>query len=333
MATDTVAPWIEHPNSEKDRNRADFLTPVDTALQNFLKKANTVGVSTLLGIDISKWQGAGGDFDALVAGGWEYVIIKATDGVTEDPMFQTYLTKAINAGMFIMVYCFFRSNLDGASQANKLLEVIQPLMQYQNKTVVWCDVETTDGVSNTVRIPRVKAFLDTIASAGHEAGIYTSPALWQSLMSPFPAWINQFWQWVAHWTPSSLPTLPTTWTFTKTVLWQIGIWNNYSWCPAVPGWSPDLDVDRVFFSSREEMESAFGIVYVNDPLEPVQFVVAVPVEYYESPDFSSTLLGTLSPGTVVDLYDIQFIGDYVWLEHELGWSTLQKTVNNFSNLT
>lgn len=321
---------VEHPRSELDRNPADFITQDDTLIQGFFAEINAeVVVSTTIpGPDISSWN-LGGNFEAMVDGGFPFVVIKAGEALVEDPMFQTHLQKAINAGALIMVYWFFRSNVSGTSQANKCLEVILPLKEYQNKTVVWCDVETADGTSNATRISRVKNFLDTIVAGGYEAGIYCSPSLWTTLMTPVPAWISQFWQWVAHWTSAPLPSLPTGWSFLKCILWQIGIWNDHGWCPAVPGWNPDLDSNKAFFSTREAMETALGITYVVPPPMPelIELEVVVAAEVREEASDTSALVTTLPVGTVIVQTDMQIAGALnVWVEHELGWTRLARPI-------
>lgn len=217
--------------------------------------------------DISKWQAGpiiyADMFNPDLPGHLDGLIVKATEGVNIiDNMFTTHWQGAVSHAP-VMVYHFFRSNLSGAQQADFLLQTIEPLRQVQGSTVVWLDIETPDNVSNSTRINRVKSFLATVeAEMPGRVGVYSSPYLWSSLMTingMAPAWINLYWQWPAHWTSASSPSLPMGWTFDRVKVWQYGIWDNHSWVEAMPGIGPDVDANRGYFSSREALSDFVGI--------------------------------------------------------------------------
>ena len=320
---------VENVKSERDRVASDF-TDAPLSVRSFLTNFGLVSeIAFIRGIDVSMWQGNGGDFKVLVNSGWPVVVIKASEALSKDPKFDILVQKAIDAGALIMVYHFFRSNVDGEAQAKFCLDVINnsPLKDYQNKTVVWCDIETADGVSNSLRISRVKKFLDTIVAGGHEAGMYCSPYLWSNLMSPTPSWTNNYWLWVAHWTGSTTFALPNGWSLSRTIFWQYGIWNDYPWCPPVPGWNPDVDVDKALFSTRELMEASLGIIYLGQEPSTVpglnELEVIVPAEVYTEPNRNSTLVKVLPVGArfVPTQVEIKSVNN-VWYRHVDGWTRM-----------
>lgn len=209
-------------------------------------------------IDISAWNTVN-NWSALyeaVPG----VIIKATEGVSGvDNKFTLHWQDAVNEDMIVMVYHFFRSNADGIQQAQHCWNTIQPLAADLGVTpFVWVDVETVDGVSNSTRISRLLAFLNTfntLAGPGR-VGIYTSPGFANTYLTPTPAWINNYPQWIAHWTAAGVPTMPTLWNNRK--LWQYGIWNDHAWCAPVPGCTADIDRDR-FEGTLTELQELAGV--------------------------------------------------------------------------
>jgi len=223
------------------RNPADFLSAgVDVSPDSAFF---TPAVEPIA--DLSHWN-TEPDFASMKAGGVETVILKASEGMAKDPAYDTRVIKALGAGLFVMPYHFFRSQIDGLAQADFHLDVIAGLLSVQQGTISWCDVETADGASNATRIARIGDFLLTISASDIAAGIYTSPALWNTLMSPTPAWISSYWQWVAAWTPASAPILPTGWDWGRTILWQKGIYNQHSWTASIPGTSPQVDYNASF---------------------------------------------------------------------------------------
>lgn len=197
------------------------------------------------GIDVSKWQGSI-DF-VQVATEYDFVIIKASDGLTKDPYFDTNWRKALEANLVIGVYHFFRSNIDGEQQARFFLETTKDLRAATKVCLPpMLDLETTDGVTNSVRKPRVFAWLAYVKANWKNPGVYSSPYYWGALMDN--ASLGDYEGWVAHWTGVSSPSIPVGWKVEKTLTWQYGVAGKYPWCPpSVPGVSGNCDVNRFKF--------------------------------------------------------------------------------------
>ena len=185
------------------------------------------------------------DFKAAKDGGYEMVIIKATEALGTDTMFSTNWQKALDAGLLVGVYHFFRSNVDGKAQAEHHLNVIQPLLAAVNyKIYSALDIESVDNTTVTVRQSRANNYWNTIKN--HTLpGCYSSAYYWQSLMGnmSLPTWV---YGWVAAWNASTYPALPKGWTDIQTKYWQYGVYDNHYWAEPVPGVTTDVDVDRWF---------------------------------------------------------------------------------------
>lgn len=80
----------------------------------------------IVGIDISAHNGPDIDFEALRNEGIEFVILKATEGVSlKDSRFHSNYLKAARAGLKIGVYHFFRFDCTGMMQAINLLHSVR----------------------------------------------------------------------------------------------------------------------------------------------------------------------------------------------------------------
>lgn len=185
------------------------------------------------------------DFKAAKTGGYEMVILKATEGLATDSMFSTNWQKALDADMLVGVYHFFRSNMDGKAQADYHLNVVRPLLDVIDyKLFSSLDIETTDGINISTRQSRANTYWNT-TKPYVLPGCYTSATYWQSLMGnmTLPSWV---YGWLAAWNSGSNPKLPVGWTEAQTKYWQYGVYDNYPWAEPVPGVNTDVDVDRWF---------------------------------------------------------------------------------------
>lgn len=246
---------------EFTRNAADFLSPAPSwrdKVRAFAAASPVIPYSApdyVLAFDISRWQKVI-DFVLAYAGGYRLVIIKATDGLSIDPMFIENWKKALDAGFRIMTYHFFRSNMDARNQADFHLETVKALRD-QTKIAVWGDLETADGVSNAVRKPRFFTFLDEVYKAVPKVGSYSSNNYWQSLMdnATLPA---KYWFWVAHWTTAISPTIPKGVTKIQTPIWQDAVYPTYPWGRPVPGVTTAVDNDR-WLGTLESLDQFLGL--------------------------------------------------------------------------
>ena len=186
------------------------------------------------------------DFVAAYNAGYKLVVLKASEALSIDPMFDTNWRKATDAGLLVMSYHFFRSNVDGKSQADFHMHTTQSFADaIDYKHAVALDIETADGVTSiSLRQTRAKGFWDEIALNQKLPGVYTSKNYWQTLMGNMVLPLN-VWGWLAAWT-NLVPALPIGWKEAQTRLWQYGVYNNYPWCEPVPGVTTDVDVNRWF---------------------------------------------------------------------------------------
>lgn len=101
------------------------------------------------------------DWVKVKMAGYSFAFLKATEGVKfRDPSFQRNWEQTKKNGIIRGAYHFFRSNLDGMSQAQNLLNSIGQL-QLGDLPVV-CDFETMDGVDATAALGRLKVFMDRV---------------------------------------------------------------------------------------------------------------------------------------------------------------------------
>lgn len=249
-------------NGEFFRVAADFLYPrpsVRARLASFAAASPVIPYAApeyVPAFDISRWQ-VEVDFKAAYAGGYRLVIIKATDGLAIDPYYVRNWQEALNAGFRVNTYHFFRSNVDGAKQADYHLETVGPLRS-STKIAVWSDLETADGVTNTIRKPRFWAFLKGIYNEKIPTGPYSSNNYWQTLMdnATLPA---EYWFWIAHWTTALNPTIPKGVTDGQSRLWQDAVYPTYSWGRPVPGVKTAVDNDR-WRGSLQSLDEFLGLV-------------------------------------------------------------------------
>ena len=240
------------------RNEEFFTIPVNGVVRAF--RALTTTLSTgerIRGLDLSHWNADENiDFPALKANGIDFVILKVTEGTGfVDETFKSKYEAALAAGLIVMPYHFFRGNFGGAAQATHCIDTLRELgfldaIEY--KTIIWADVETSDGVSQSTRRNRLLAFLQTIESSGYQGGVYSSPYYWNMLIGSV-SWINDYWQWDAHWSNVSYPTLPIGWTKEKCIVWQNGIHPTHWWVETVIGALGYVD-HNYFFGTIERLK-------------------------------------------------------------------------------
>lgn len=189
------------------------------------------------GIDVSRHNGLM-NLDAAAADGIEFIFIKASEGVDlRDENFRLNYAKAMNAGMRIGAYHFFRFDRDGVEQAKNLLKAIG---RRKLDLGVVIDVEAHGNPENvspatvTDRLGRMKEYLNL---RGLRVTFYTNrDGYYNYLAESFPGsplWICSF----------SENPINAEWTF-----WQ------YNHRGRVAGIGGDVDLNT-FCGTRAEWES------------------------------------------------------------------------------
>ena len=256
-----------NPNA---RDRADFFSPIQ--VETFFTRSISYLTSILAtpvrirGVDLSHWNGKV-DFEKVKNSGIDFVILKATEGDGFlDHTFDYNWRASLDSDLIVMPYHFFRSNIKGNPQVEWFFrwenggEFVE---EVEGKTLLWWDVETEDGTGVTARQNRLFGACTNTVSKGLQTGYYSSYSKWRTLIGN-PIWVNDFWQWPAHWTSADYPTLPIGWTKEKSIIWQNGIYPNYPWVEPVEGVPSSVD-HNYFFGSLQELRDLLGIVI---PLPP-----------------------------------------------------------------
>lgn len=140
--------------------------------------------SARLGIDVSKWNKEI-DWMKVKAAGVEFAIIRcgyrgaSSGALVLDPMYKRNIEGAIEAGIPVGVY-FFTQALDEVEAVEEASMVISLIEDYDVDYPVFLDSESAGGQGRAdaldveERTKIHKAFLETVASAGYETGIYGS---------------------------------------------------------------------------------------------------------------------------------------------------------------
>lgn len=140
--------------------------------------------SAKLGIDVSKWNKTI-DWDEVKDAGIEFAIIRcgyrgaSSGALVLDPMYEQNIKGAIEAEIPVGVY-FFTQAVDEVEALEEASMVISLIENYDVDYPVFLDSESAggtgraDGLEADERTKIHKAFLETIAAAGYETGIYGS---------------------------------------------------------------------------------------------------------------------------------------------------------------
>jgi len=199
--------------------------------------------------------------------GIEGLIHKASEGNWfTDPSMMSRMCIAWEIGFVLGTYHFYRSNVPGAVQASYFLKAIEPLRKLTDDRLipVWCDLETTDGVGDKVRMQQVLQFMRLVSAEYKTCGLYSSPGFWASHTNK-PTWIKLYHQWLAQWTPANTFNLPAGWSLEMCKLWQKGIAGVHSWMQAsVPGIRGAVDID-IFPGTITELKALAGYWDTNVP--------------------------------------------------------------------
>lgn len=164
-------------------------------------------MSTLKGIDISKWQGSV-DFNKVKNDGIQFVILREGYRKEMDPKFREYVTGCKSAGLQIPAIYHFMYSLnveDAKAEAYSAVSNIL-LAGLDNKTIVFADFEydtikdaAKKGVTLTKAdcIAHTKAFCEEVKRLGYTPGIYTNIDFYKnyydkSLLSQYVIWLADY---------------------------------------------------------------------------------------------------------------------------------------------
>lgn len=169
---------------------------------------------TVLGIDISKWDG---NWDAArsKAAGAAFVFIKASQGVTSDPLFAVNWQKAKDAGLLRGAYHYLDTALPGRDQADFFANLIAsdrgefpPVVDFE---------ENSPGLTAARTSAQLRDFVNQLKSHGYTPTIYTSASYWQEYGDKNSDWA-QYPLWLADYNNTLSPAAPAPWT--RWTFWQ-----------------------------------------------------------------------------------------------------------------
>ena len=160
-----------------------------------------------LGIDVSRWNKEI-DWEKVKADGIEFAIIRcgyrgATSGsLVLDAMYEANIRGAIEAGIPVGVYFFTQatSEVEAVEEASMVISLIE---DYDVDYPVFLDSESAGGNGRADQLEAEeraryhKAFLETIASAGYETGVYASKnwlnnRLDMTQLSQYKVWLAEY---------------------------------------------------------------------------------------------------------------------------------------------
>jgi GH25 family lysozyme M1 (1,4-beta-N-acetylmuramidase) len=164
------------------------------------------GKSTLLGVDVSTYQGTV-DWAKVKASGRAFAITRVGDGLGGDNTFDANWAGIKANGMVRGAYQYFRASDDPKQQADILLAKIGT--PADGDLAPTLDLETLDGQSGATVVANVKTWLSYVKQkTGRTPMIYTSPGFWPSIGNPD---LSAYVLWVAHW-GTTCPSMPTGWS-------------------------------------------------------------------------------------------------------------------------
>ena len=155
---------------------------IQGAKYTFASDGSLVTGTSVMGLDVSKWNGSI-DWNAVKNSGVSYVIIRcgyrgsSQGALIEDSTYRTNIKGAIDAGLNVGVY-FFTQAVDEVEAVEEASMVLELVSGYRISYPIFLDVEASggraDSIDKATRTAVCKAFCETIQGAGYTAGIYAN---------------------------------------------------------------------------------------------------------------------------------------------------------------
>jgi lysozyme len=232
-----------------------------------LEEANTTQCPKMVVEGVDVYDGNGKiDWAQVQGAGRGFAILKASQGdYNTQATFPANWAGAKAAGVLRSPYHFFDPTIDGVTQANHFLAVLNkagglqpgdlppmldlecPTSSVQGSASPNCEYKGNSGwVPSATLAQRVFAWLDTVEKAtGRKALIYSYPSWFAGVGFTDPK-LAQYPLYIA--TLSNCASVPPPWT--SAVFWQ------YSWTGNVAGIPTQVDLDRFFGDGNQLMTFA-----------------------------------------------------------------------------
>jgi len=169
---------------------------------------------TVLGIDVSKWNG---EWDAAKAkaAGLAFVFIKSSQATFTDPRFTINWKKAKDVDLLRGAYHYLDYTKPAKDQAKYFAEL---LSSSPGELPLVVDYEQRHINTNAAAaLAYLHDFIEQLKSRGLTPIIYTSPAFWREYGDTNSYW-TQFPLWLAHYTTAAAPIVPAPWQ--RWTFWQ-----------------------------------------------------------------------------------------------------------------
>ncbi|HKX85527.1 MAG TPA: GH25 family lysozyme [Flavobacterium sp.] len=198
---------------------AGVLTSV--ALSNKKASPQFKNTDTITGIDISHFQGDEIDYLTKKGTQLEFVICKATEGITyTDPDFKNNWNMIKQQGFVRGAYHFYHCADDPTQQANNYLAAIGNLSSTDFPPIVDFEENSIDqGCSKSTIQKNLLQFLTILEQkTGKKPILYTDTNIGNSEIND-PSFAN-YPLWIADYNPGNTPTVPSVWKNVSWTLWQ-----------------------------------------------------------------------------------------------------------------
>lgn len=221
LATE-LAPEAE-PTLAPDDGDADIAPDVDTPVG---LRQQALESDLISGIDVSHHNGDI-DYARVRDAGNEFVFIKATqDNEFVDPMFQTNLSLAREAGLAAGGYHFFDYTLDGTDQADHFVDRLELAGGIDDALPPVVDVECWAPIGASIHAVSTARLRDFVGRVYERTGrlpiIYTSVFMWKEVVGNAEGFEDHP-LWAACWGCDAPPSTAAGWD--GWAFWQTGV-NN-----------------------------------------------------------------------------------------------------------
>jgi lysozyme len=194
---------------------------------------------TVHGVDVSAEVV---DWNAFAAGGWDFGIAKASEGVTfVESQFATNWQGMKAAGVVRGAYCFFHSSPDDpVTEADFFVATVNKAGGFEPGDFAALDLEVLDNNTPAVVAADALAFLQRVKQdTGITPIIYTSPRVFDTLLNS-PTGFAGYPLWDVTWNggPPACPNIPASWP--GWAFWQYA--GDSITAPGLPGAKNDGDV-------------------------------------------------------------------------------------------
>jgi lysozyme len=208
--------------------------------------------ATIKGVDVG--AEAPIDWQAFSAGGWDFAIAKASEGVTfVEPQFATNWPAMKAAGVVRGAYCFFHPSPDDPVQeADFFVDTVNKAGGFEQGDFAALDLETLDQTTAQQTAADALAFVQRVKQdTGITPIVYTSPRVFDMLLGSPAGW-SGYPLWDVTWNggPPKCPNIPASWP--GWAFWQYA--GDSITVPGLPGTMNDGDV---FNGTRADL-IAFG---------------------------------------------------------------------------